>query len=61
MRFADLVQARLRERWLVIDASLQALANGEAAKIDQAIIGESARWGDARTPIRRRGLIGCGR
>ncbi len=48
IRFADKVQdAFFHDGLLSIDAQIAKL-DAEAAKLDQAIIGESARWGDAK-------------
>ena len=50
LHFADLVQKFLFYDGALSVSSNQARFNSEAAKIDQAIIAESARWGDAKRP-----------
>lgn len=50
MRFADIVQKSFFYDGALSTATAQSRFNAEAAKIDLAIIAESARWGDAKRP-----------
>jgi hypothetical protein len=50
IRFADIVEKNFYYNGALSVSSSQARFNAEAAKINQAIYAESARWGDAKRP-----------
>ncbi len=50
LRFADRVQELMRNDGVLTNAAAQAAYQARLTEIDQAIIGESARWGDNRKP-----------
>jgi len=50
LRFADRVQELLYNGGVLTEAAAQAAYEARTNEIDQAIIGESARWGDNRKP-----------
>ena len=49
LQFADHIQESFFNGGVYTTENLQARWNAEAAKIESAIIAESARWGDAKT------------